>query len=81
MPESPRMVPVYLARIADLRVGARVSVRCASCGHTAELAAMVLRERLSLDLLVKRLGPQFRCRNCGHKGARVNAKEALGYYG
>ena len=80
MPEPPRtIVPLYIARIADLRHGACVSVKCLNCGHVAELAAMQLRERLPRDGFVKHLGSQFRCQQCGHKGAEVDARRALGY--
>src|SRR6267143_353648 len=71
MPESPRMVPLYIARIVDLRAGQSVSIRCRACRHVAELAAIHLRERLPRDAFVKHLGPQFRCQLCGHKGAEV----------
>jgi hypothetical protein len=33
MPESPRMVPLYAARVADLRLGYFVGVTCRRCGH------------------------------------------------
>jgi predicted RNA-binding Zn-ribbon protein involved in translation (DUF1610 family) len=81
MPEPPRMVPLYIARVADLRVRQAVSITCRSCGHVAELAAIQLRERLPRDAFIKHLGPQFRCQLCGHKGAEVDARRALGHYG
>jgi hypothetical protein len=27
------------------------------------------------------LGPQFRCQRCGRKGADIDARQALGYFG
>jgi hypothetical protein len=81
MPEPPRMVPLYVARVADLRVGTFVGVTCRNCGHLAEIAAVVLRERLPPHEFVKHLGPQFRCRLCDFKGADVDARRALGHYG
>jgi DNA-directed RNA polymerase subunit RPC12/RpoP len=81
MPEPPRMVPLYIARIADLRVGQTVSITCRRCRHAADLAAVHLREWLPRDVFVKQIGPRFRCRKCGHKGAEVDARRALGYYG
>jgi hypothetical protein len=81
MPESPRMVPLYIARVADLRVGTFLAVTCRGCGHLAEIPALTLRARLPLDAFVKRLGPQFRCRHCNHKGADIDARGALGYFG
>jgi predicted nucleic-acid-binding Zn-ribbon protein len=79
MPESPRMVPLYLARIADLRHGRVVAVTCRGCGHVAEMAVSQLRQRLAPGLFVKHLGPQFRCRRCGCKGAEIDARLALGH--
>jgi hypothetical protein len=79
MPESPRMVPLYLARIADLRQGSVVAVTCRGCGHVAELAVSQLRGRLAASLFVKHLGPQFRCQQCGRKGAEIDARRALGH--
>jgi hypothetical protein len=49
--------------------------------HVAELPVIYLRERLSPHAFIKTLGPQFRCRECRHKGAEVDARGALGYYG
>ena len=81
MPESPRMVPLYIARVVDLRFGKSISVRCRACGHVAELSAATLREKLPRDAFIKHLGPQFRCWLCGHKGAELDARRALGHYG
>jgi hypothetical protein len=81
MPEPPRMVALYVARVADLRHGRAISVTCRRCGHVAEIAATVLRARLPSSAFVKHLGPQFRCQLCGHKGAELDARQALGHYG
>ena len=81
MPESPRMVPLYIARVIDLRIGNSVAVRCRACGHVAGLPVAKLREKLPRNGFVKHLGPQFRCQICGHKGAEVDARRALGHYG
>ena len=81
MPEPPRLVPLYIARVADLRYGSAVSVTCRRCGHIAEIAATVLRARLPPSAFVKHLGPQFRCQSCGHKGAELDGRQALGHYG
>jgi Na+-translocating ferredoxin:NAD+ oxidoreductase RNF subunit RnfB len=40
-----------------------------------------LRERLPRATFVKSLGPQFRCTECGFKGAEVDARRALGHLG
>jgi hypothetical protein len=81
MPESPRMVPLYIARVMDLRFGNSIAVRCRACGHVAELSVTKLREKLPRESFVKHLGAQFRCRLCGHKGADLDARRALGHYG
>jgi primosomal protein N' len=75
------MVPLYAARVADLRLGYFVGVTCRRCGHIADVPVILLRERLSRHEFVKTLGPQFRCRECHHKGANVDARGALGYHG
>jgi hypothetical protein len=75
------MVPLYIARVADLKVGTKVSVKCRKCGHVAEIPSLTLRERLGLGDFVRWLGPQFRCQQCGNKGAEVDARRALGHYG
>jgi transcription elongation factor Elf1 len=81
MPEPRDMVPLYVARVADLRRGRVVALTCRSCGHVAELPVDELRRHLEPSDLVKHLGPQFRCRRCGHKGAVIDARQALGHYG
>lgn len=75
------MVPLYIARVADLRHGRAISVTCRKCGHVAEIAVTWVREPLQPSDFVKHLGPQFRCQQCGHKGAEVDARRALGHYG
>jgi hypothetical protein len=75
------MVPLYIARVADLRVGTMVGVTCRKCGHLAEVPTLTLRERLPRDEFVKQIGVRFRCQHCGHKGAEVDARNALGYFG
>jgi hypothetical protein len=81
MPEPPHMIPLYVARVADLRINGLVAARCRSCGHVAELSVARLREKLRRDAFVRHLGAQFRCTACGHKGAEIDARRALGYYG
>jgi predicted RNA-binding Zn-ribbon protein involved in translation (DUF1610 family) len=81
MPEPPRMIPLYVARVADLQMGRNVAARCRSCGHVAELAVARLRQKLRRDAFVRHLGARFRCTACGHKGAEIEARHALGYYG
>jgi hypothetical protein len=61
------MVPLYLARIEDLRPG----VDCA-CSHTALLSTAFL-SRLGLDPRDKVLDlkNRVRCRSCGSRGHAV----------
>jgi hypothetical protein len=47
-PRRPRMVPLYAARVENLRVGHAVSVRCRMCGHVAEISVINIREKLPL---------------------------------
>jgi hypothetical protein len=81
MPESSRMVPLYVVRVADLRVGRMVGVVCQKCGHVAEVRALTLRERLPRDEFVKHIGIRFHCQRCGHKSAEIDVRGALGYFG
>jgi hypothetical protein len=61
------MLPLYLARIEDLRHGDLVKVDCAACQHVAALTPeFLLRARAQpaeLDLKER-----VRCRGCGAKG-------------
>jgi hypothetical protein len=81
MPESPRMVPLYAARVENLRIGRFVAATCRHCGHLAELPVARLREKLAPSAFIKHLGPHFRCRQCHRKGAGVDARGALGTTG
>jgi primosomal protein N' len=81
MPESPRMVPLYVARVADLRVGTSISVTCRDCGHVAEVPALTIRAKVHPDEFVKPIGGRFRCTLCNFKGANIDARRALRYYG
>jgi hypothetical protein len=56
-------------------------VTCRFCGHQSEVSAITLRERLPPDEFVKHIGMRFRCNQCGRRGAEVDARRALGYYG
>jgi hypothetical protein len=75
------MIPLYIARVTDLRIGRFVSLHCRTCGHSADITVSTLRERLPRNAFVKQLGPQFRCTACGKKGAFADARHALGYNG
>ena len=66
------MVPLYLARIEDLRQGEFVKVDCAACHHVALLTAeALLRLGLSPGVKVLDLKGRVRCRGCGAKGRAV----------
>ena len=77
MPEPPGMVPLYVA--PDLRHRESVIATCDECGHSAEVPAAVLREKLSE--FANWLGKQFRCQRCGYRGAAIDARRALGHFG
>jgi hypothetical protein len=70
-----------LTLVEDLRIDRYVAVICRHCGHLAELPVVRLKEKLAPSVFVKDLGPHFRCRECHRKGAEVDARGALGYYG
>ena len=67
-----QMVPLYAARIEDLRPGDFVKIDCAACRHTALLAPAFL-SRLGLERRVKVLDlkDRVRCRGCGAPGRAV----------
>jgi hypothetical protein len=79
MPEPANMVPLYAARVADLRRGTVVVVTCRACEHAAELPAEELRRRVLASAFVKHLGTRFRCRRCGQRDAAIDARQALGH--
>jgi hypothetical protein len=70
------MVPLYAARVEDLKPGDVVVIKCGACGHTAEFPPSVLpglglqpREKV-LDL-----ERRLRCRLCNARGqAMVSVK-------
>jgi hypothetical protein len=79
MPEPRSPVPLQAARVADLRHGFFVKVICESCGHSKEVAVNHLRQKLPPFAFLKQVGLVFRCQQCKHKGADVDARRALGY--
>jgi hypothetical protein len=78
MPEPSRFVPVERACVCDLNFRRTVDLTCRSCGRRGEVSVMVLQEHLSGDALVKNLGAKFRCTKCGHRGAEIDVRRALG---
>jgi hypothetical protein len=66
------MLPLYAARIEDLRPGDFVKVDCAACHHVALLTPeALLRAGLRPAAKVLDLKGRFRCRGCGRKGRAV----------
>jgi hypothetical protein len=65
------MLPLYAARIEDLRPGDFVKVDCADCHHVALLTPeALLRAGLTPAAKVLGLKGRPRCRGCGRKGGR-----------
>lgn len=66
------MVPLYSARIDDLRSGDFVVVECGACGHDALIHPSALPSLgLGPDERVVDLAPRLRCRECDLKGKAV----------
>jgi hypothetical protein len=66
------MLPLYAARIEDLRPGDFVKVDCAACHHVALLTPEALRKAgLGPTAKVLDLKGRLRCRGCGRKGRAV----------
>jgi hypothetical protein len=70
------VLPLYAARIEDLRHGDFVKIDCAACHHVALLTPQaLLRAGLSHAAKVLDLKRRLRCRGCGRKGrAAVSIK-------
>jgi hypothetical protein len=66
------MVPLYAARVEDLRPGDFVKIDCAACSHTALLTPAFL-ARLGLEprFRVLDLKDRVRCRRCDVRGRAV----------
>lgn len=66
------MVPLYSARIEDLRSGDLVIVECGACGHDGLIHPSALPSLgLGPDERVVDLAPRLRCRECDLKGKAV----------
>ena len=75
-----RLVPMYAARVADLRAGEFVGVICDGCGHASDVSVEAVQSRVAGSTFVNRLGTKLRCDRCGERGqVIVNARRALGY--
>ena len=66
------MVPLYAARVEDLKPGDFVFSQCA-CGHSMTLPPNSLCDglRLSADFKIADLAPRLRCRECDERGHAV----------
>jgi len=66
------VVPLYSARIEDLRSGDLVIVECGACGHDGLIHPSALPSLgLGPDERVVDLAPRLRCRECDLKGKAV----------
>jgi hypothetical protein len=66
------MLPLYSARISDLKAGDFVMVECASCGHDGLIHLAALPSLgLGSDERIVDLAPRLRCRECDARGKAV----------
>ena len=67
------MVPLYAARIEDLKPGDFVVAECSACGHTIAIphTGLVHGLRLLPTDRVLDLTPRLRCRECDARGKAV----------
>ena len=79
--QSPnKIVPLYAARVENLRAGSFVGVICDGCGHSAHVAAEVIQNKLPGSEPIKYLGVKLRCDACGERGRVIlDVRRALGY--
>jgi len=79
--QSPnKIVPLYAARVENLRPGTFVGVICDACGHSAHVASETIQDRLPGSEPIKYLDKKLRCDSCGERGnVIIDARRALGY--
>ena len=66
------MVPLYAARVCDLKPGDFVVVECGACGHDGLIHPSALPSLgLGPDERVVDLAPRLRCRGCDARGKAV----------
>ena len=72
------MVPLYAARVSDLKSGDLVLIECGACGYNGLIHPSALPSLgLGPDERVVDLAPRLRCRECDAKGkAAVSIKWA-----
>lgn len=72
------VVPLYAARVRDLRTGRSIAITCL-CGHVGIVPVWLVRLKRPLDDRILDLGSWCRCRICHERGhVYVDAKRALG---
>ena len=63
------MLPLYSARVSDLKPGDVVIVECASCGHDGLIHPAALQSlALGSNERILDLAPRLRCRECDTGG-------------
>jgi hypothetical protein len=66
------MLPLYAARVSDLKPGDFVIVECRSCEHDGLIHPSALPSLgLRPDERIVDLAPRLRCRECDQKGKAV----------
>jgi hypothetical protein len=66
------MVPLYAARMGDLKPGDLVLVECGACGHDGLIHPSALPSLgLGPDERIVDLAPRLRCRECDAKGKAI----------
>jgi hypothetical protein len=65
---EPTMVPLYAARVSDLKPGDFVRVEC-SCGHDGLIHPAALTSLgLAPEDRITHLAPRLRCQQCDQRG-------------
>jgi len=75
-----KVVPLYAARVEDLRPGSFVGVICDACGHSSHVASETIQNKLPGSEPIQYLGIKLRCEACGERGRVIlDVRRALGY--
>ena len=73
------MLPLYSARVSDLKPGDFVIVECASSGHDGLIHPAALPSLgLGPNKRIVDLAPRLRCRECDQKGKAVVSSNGVG---
>jgi hypothetical protein len=73
MPEPPYLVSPYDAKASDLLPGAVIVVTCLTCRRRGEVPTDCLRQILPKHYRLKDLTRRFKCTECGHRRATMDA--------